>query len=65
MVELRQYQEVWQARIDELENALRTMKPEEKIIEKEKIVYYEDEDRIMEMQDKLDEMTAENGIEIG
>jgi hypothetical protein len=42
-----------------LEHALKTMKPEERIVEKEKIVYYEDEERINDLNEKISELEGE------
>jgi hypothetical protein len=35
------------------------MKPEERIVEKEKIVYYEDEERINDLNDRINDLEAE------
>jgi hypothetical protein len=40
---------------------LRTLKPDEKIIEKEKVVYFEDEDRINDMKEHITDLEAEIG----
>ena len=61
VVELKQYQAQWAKRIAELEHALKTIKPEEKIVEKEKIVYYEDEERINDLNEKIVDLESEIG----
>jgi len=41
---------------------LKTIKPEDRIVEKEKIVYYEDEERINDLNDKIVDLETEIGL---
>jgi len=40
----------------ELETALKSIKPQDRIVEKEKVVYQEDEERIRDFEDRINDL---------